>query len=163
MYAEESIKSGSIKTLRREYVQINVLQRKEGSPVKMILFQNVISAIKNLNIINMLKGLTVVYLVQARRPIEKDSVYNLKVKNGPHEYFANGILVHNCDSTLYAWRYCKHYIKNVAKPRIPDPNSDEYMEYRLEKLEREVTKQLRGQEDIVNDGDFDIIYGKDDW
>ena len=67
------------------------------------------------------------------------------------------------DSTLYGWKFCKHYIKNVAKPRIPDPNSDEYMEYRVEKLEREVAKQLRGQEDIVNDGDFDIIYGKDDW
>ena len=30
----------------------------------------------------------------------KEKVYNLQI-DGSHEYFANGILVHNCDAFVY--------------------------------------------------------------
>lgn len=36
-------------------------------------------------------------------------VYNLTVDD-THEYFANGVLVHNCDSLLYSWRECRHWL-----------------------------------------------------
>lgn len=37
-------------------------------------------------------------------PAGADAVYNLTV-NGPPEYFANGVLVHNCDATRYICMY----------------------------------------------------------
>jgi len=44
-----------------------------------------------------------------------ENVYNLSVE-GEHEYFANGILVHNCsDSALYSWRAALNYATPAAK------------------------------------------------
>lgn len=36
------------------------------------------------------------------------AVFNITVE-GEHEYFANGLLTHNCDAALYAWRDAQHY------------------------------------------------------
>lgn len=43
---------------------------------------------------------TVASIVEIRDNEQKQPVYNLTV-DGCHEYFANGILVHNCDSLRY--------------------------------------------------------------
>ena len=43
-------------------------------------------------------------------------VYNLTVANH-HEYYANGILVANCDATLYAHFYCRHNWYKTPKPK----------------------------------------------
>lgn len=40
---------------------------------------------------------------------------------------------HLSDATLYAWRFCRHYLYTDPEPE-DDPNSDEYMD-KLEKLE----------------------------
>jgi hypothetical protein len=50
-------------------------------------------------------------------------VYNLTVAN-QHNYYANGVLCHNCDATLYAHFYCRHnWFK--AKP-APISMSDQF-------------------------------------
>jgi hypothetical protein len=67
---------------------------------------------------------------------KKEDVYNIKI-NGPHEYFANGILVHNCDAILYAWRECRHYQSEASQA----PNHRDTLEYMLQ-LEDEFAKEL---------------------
>lgn len=61
-------------------------------------------------------------------------VFNLEVE-GAHCYYANGILVHNCDSTVQAWKHLRdigmaahgHEIeRDIAellayKPAVPKP------------------------------------------
>ena len=47
---------------------------------------------------------------------EERKVYNLQVE-GAHEFFANGILVHNCDSLAYINNLC-HY--RIAEPQYTD-------------------------------------------
>jgi len=49
-------------------------------------------------------------------------VYNLSV-DGEHEYFANGILVHNCDASLYSHRasYAYRSRPEDAKPVAGTP------------------------------------------
>jgi hypothetical protein len=47
-----------------------------------------------------------------------ENVWNLEVDDA-HEYYANGILVHNCDATTYAWRECTSYLYDRREPDAP--------------------------------------------
>lgn len=60
----------------------------------------------------------------------EETVYALSV-DGEHEYFANGVLVKNCDTLLYGWRKCYQYLsaKEEKKPRAGTPEAS-----RLEQL-----------------------------
>jgi hypothetical protein len=46
-----------------------------------------------------------VFVVSVTAANNPEPVYNLTVDNPVGEYFANGILVHNCDSARYACAY----------------------------------------------------------
>lgn len=46
-------------------------------------------------------------------------VYNLSVSGQP-EYFANGVLSHNCDSLLYAWRAALAFLEPDAPKPVPE-------------------------------------------
>lgn len=59
--------------------------------------------------------------------------------SGVHEFFANGLLVHNCaDAGLYAYRAAWHFLHIDVKPK-PDKGSaayyDELESVILQKLE----------------------------
>lgn len=45
---------------------------------------------------------------------DMQKVYNITVED-EHEYFANDILVSNCDASLYAYRFCYQYVLGVQK------------------------------------------------
>lgn len=55
-----------------------------------------------------------------------EPVYNLTV-DGEHEYFANGILVVNCDALLYAWRECYAWAEATRPPMQHVPGSPEWV------------------------------------
>jgi len=55
---------------------------------------------QNLPQINTVKPFAALGVVQVKNEVQKETVYNLSVKD-MHEYFANGVLVHNCDSIRY--------------------------------------------------------------
>lgn len=56
-------------------------------------------------------------LVLVENNLKPQPVYNLSVKDKP-EYFANGVLVHNCDAALYSFRYIKSYhFEEKPKPK----------------------------------------------
>lgn len=91
--------------------------------------------------------------------IKKEAVYNLSVENC-NEYFANGVLVHNCDAVLYGWRECKHFIKDFYTAKVAF-NSNQYMEEleakEAEELERRKTSStdLDVDQDTLNSLFFD--------
>jgi len=59
-------------------------------------------------------------------------VYALSVAD-QHEYFANGVLVSNCDAALYAWRKALNYLDFLA-PRERLSESDRIEQYDEERL-----------------------------
>jgi hypothetical protein len=69
-------------------------------------------------------------------------VYNLTVDDA-HEYFANGILVSNCDALLYSWRDHTAYMHGPADERTDKlPGESGYESY-LEQLEVERFNESR--------------------
>jgi len=62
------------------------------------------------------------------------TVYNLEVEED-NSYTIEGMSVHNCDATLYAWRECKHFLSE-APAEILKIGSDAYMDD-LERKEAE--------------------------
>lgn len=63
-------------------------------------------------------------------------VYNLTVE-GEHEYFANGILVANCDAALYSHRHSYQYRWQPADIP-PRPGSPEAMQREERELEEDM-------------------------
>jgi hypothetical protein len=94
------------------FVQITVNQRVEEEVEKMIPQEYVQYVEKVLQQTDMQKNKlavpTVVYNLGSRYVGKKD-VYNLSVEDKP-EYFANGILVHNCADCL------RYVLKKMPKP-----------------------------------------------
>jgi PBSX family phage terminase large subunit len=58
--------------------------------------------------------LTARFAVERVTPAGTARVWALKVSGRP-EYFANGVLVHNCDAALYAWRHCYQYLSDMRQ------------------------------------------------
>jgi hypothetical protein len=63
-----------------------------------------------------------------REGLQRRRVYNLHVE-GTHEYFANGILVHNCMSAAMAWEvlpsatvYARKVVRDVDPPDMAKGN-----------------------------------------
>ena len=52
-------------------------------------------------------------------------VFNITVEGCP-EYFANGVLVHNCDALRYAIRWIDKYTQKVPRHRRPKSNRDPF-------------------------------------
>jgi len=132
--------------LLSRFAQIPAILKSGGFLKKTMKLGSVIGARPNLAATNTLNKDSVVGLVTREILTQKEPVYNIKV-NGPlHEYYANGILVHNCDSVLYAWRECKHFYERDVKPAplAPDP----YMAALEAKEAEEMENRLR------NNGNF---------
>ena len=101
---EKNLKTSLGKT-RRGFVQMCVNRLGEELLKLMTKFVFVVTVGKNSRQTNILKGNTALEVVQVTEENIKMAVYNLTVKDA-HEYFANGVLVHNCDCERY-------YVKTV--------------------------------------------------
>lgn len=89
-------------------------------------------------------------------------VYELSVSDA-HEYFANGILVHNCDALLYGWREARGWLEEPAPEPVDVDKEDPDEVYRLRRLERRaaVEDALGLGGDVAPDDDGDS--GVDSW
>jgi hypothetical protein len=78
----------------------------------------------------------------AIRGTQTQTVYNLGV-DGPHEYFANGILVANCsDQALYNWREARHWLFKEPEPaKTPEQKINETWQ----RMRKEAEARKRGQ------------------
>lgn len=85
------------------------------------------------------------------------AVFNITV-DGPHEYFANDILVSNCDSLLYGYRECKHWLTDMLPP--DDPLLTDPFDIEASAPVRAVASWLEKEESMWHDGDVNL--GEDD-
>ena len=86
--------------LAQDFVQITVSLHGEEKLVLMMSVETASIAIKNLNPTN-IKNSDFVHVSVPKNSVGIKKVYNLSVEND-EEYFANGLLVHNCDALRYA-------------------------------------------------------------
>jgi intein/homing endonuclease len=98
----------------KNFAPINVNQNIEGTKNLIMKKDNVLFAEKSFMSTNIAKQKLVQDIVV--EDMAEDQVYDLMVKDN-HEYFANGILVHNCIDAL---RYAATY-KLRKKPNLYEP------------------------------------------
>lgn len=83
----------------------------------------------------------------------KADVYNLTV-DGAHEFFANGLLVSNCDCARYAYASLTHFMsKSVAT--VPEPGSPAAYALEAEKIEQRLDDREKQRVQQLADGDED--------
>jgi hypothetical protein len=78
-------------------------------------------------------------------------VYNLTVADA-HEYFANGILVHNCDAGLYAFRHLTHYTNRPERDK-PPVGSRAALLAEAERAEQDLDQRMARQQRAHDEGD----------
>jgi phage terminase large subunit len=121
------------------FVQENVLQsigEKVGLITKLEPALSAGMSLSSINTVNQKPVLTYVAVLSVVRNEKKHPVYNLSVSDTP-EYFANGILVHNCyDMTGYA---C------LSRPYTPQMPESEKPHDRYRKHERSTSKDWMAQ------------------
>jgi hypothetical protein len=91
-------------------------------------------------------------------------VFALSV-DGRHEYFANGVLVSNCDAGLYAWRAAQYFFFKEKEPTVLRGSAKFYSKEEAKMLEQVANKGAKNGRDWwepetdfgddVGGGDFD--------
>ena len=84
--------------------------------------EHALSAGVNSSVTNIANPKLALSAVQAICEASEALVYNLTVADAP-EYFANGVLAHNCDSGVYLWRGVAPYNTQELPP--PPPTEEE--------------------------------------
>jgi len=90
-------------------------------------------------------------LVRRRTKIGKDTVFNITVAGSP-EYYANGVLVHNCDAVLYAFRKSLHWLSEPESP-ILIPQTHAWNLEQEKRMEERAEEMLREKLDAQNQWD----------
>ena len=83
-------------------------------------------------------------------------VYAVSVE-GQHEFFANGVLVSNCDSGLYSWRAAQHYLHR-EEPDMPRPGTESFARREAKLLEQRVLEKLNQKSEWWEPGDAPVDY-----
>lgn len=126
------------------YALANATQNKE-TLIKLTGSQESASGARgHIDATSSLKSDSVVCLVDRKTQIKSALVYALEVED-QKEYFANGILVSNCDAALYMWRYAYTYL--FEKPKsIAIPGSLESWEPdHIERLKKQAQKDEKNE------------------
>lgn len=143
-------------------VPLNALLRTEEAPAKTTKSEIVSGAAPSTQLTSIRSSNSALVLVTREILTKKEDVYGIKVLEVP-EYFANGILVHNCDSVLYAWRECRHYFPKTIKVPKPSAHSQAYMDA-LEEREAEAFENRKNGNDEnwgVEQEDLNSLYTDD--
>ena len=121
-YLGSSCVSFAVKIMRQRilvlqnFAQTIASQKTENSLVSIMKKDAALFVIRLLYVINMPKKHTVRALVLEKMFGVKKEVYDLHIAND-HEYFANGILVHNCmDALRYLLNLANYYTTEGARP-----------------------------------------------
>ena len=81
-------------------------------------------------------------------------MYALSVE-GETEFFANGVLVSNCDAALYAWRYAHSFLATLAPPVRPKEGTEEYMKLIEKEYDERMAKPVEKKEFWEADPDYE--------
>lgn len=82
---------------------------------------------------------------------QEADVYNLTVEDA-HEYFANGVLVSNCDCARYAYADLTHYMSRVPEA-APKAGSLEAMNAEEERIEKNLDEEEQRRAERLAEGD----------
>lgn len=85
----------------------------------------------------------------------KADVYNLTV-DGAHEFFANGVLVSNCDCARYAYSSLTHYLSKTQTDK-PEHGTTAELEAEAERLEVKMDEAEKKRAQQLADGDEDVF------
>jgi hypothetical protein len=100
------------------------------------------------------------FVAERVTPAGTARVWALKVAGTP-EYFANGVLVHNCDAMLYSWRHCYQYLADQLQSnglRYGHTESDWMLLQHETELERQLEeKRYREQELSMWEPGYDTV------
>jgi len=110
----EAIKHDSVQTIANQH---------GGEQLELITNPEYVETVgNNSQLTNTQKREHVLRVAQLRRQGRHERVYNLTVDDA-HEYYANGVLVHNCDSVRYAmFTAPTEPVKAVSKVQISRPS-----------------------------------------
>lgn len=134
----QNIKSLICQKINKDVALTNVFQQNAETAELMTLQRNVNGAEKNTQSINIQGKETVQgHVLGPILNIGKRTVYNITVEDA-HEYFAEDILVSNCDATLYGFRFCYQY-RSERRPEKKNEEDliDEWFDDEAERLEKE--------------------------
>lgn len=89
-------------------------------------------------------------------PLHRNApVYNITV-DGEHEFFANGVLVSNCDAARYAYAAMSHYLSKV--PQEPaDKGTKEALQAEEARIEMRLDQKEARRAQRLADGDEDYL------
>lgn len=140
--ANAAERSSSRVAVQQTSVETNASQSCAGSPVWMTKCDSaafVQSTSKPINTAN--SGSVVARVIRVTPTGSTEEVYNLAVAECP-EYFANGVLVHNCDAALYAWRAHKAFLAQPApNAKTPEEIERERDEQRNQRVRASLKKR----------------------
>ena len=145
-----------------QFVQENAVPRNAETQDLMTLVASVLSAMQD----SQPAGLATPSVVQDRvvsvvRTGERATVYNLTVQTA-HEYFANGLLVSNCDATLYAFKKCWHYIEKIRKPQTP-PGTEQWLREEAARLMERKREEVESSENEWAEPSWEKQYDEPGW
>lgn len=83
-----------------------------------------------------------------------EPVFNLAVAGVP-EYFANGVLVHNCDAAIYARRKALHRWARDPDPEKPRKGSAAALDLQANEDEERIARRRTPEEEWFSEGDED--------
>lgn len=117
-YVRNPILETVLAMVRNSSAHPSVILKSEGNLVSIMNQDSADGVIQTSPPTNILNNSFVVGLATRETLTQKEKVYGLQVSE-KHEYFANGVLVSNCDAMLYAWRNGYHYQSEPTQERIP--------------------------------------------
>lgn len=140
LFANQNTKEMALRHLPSFTAQESVGQKPGENRGSTTSSERVASAKKPSKLVDFLIKKTAVVPVHIGTAGGRARVYQLSVHE-KHEYFANGILVRNCDAALYAWRESLSYLSKPKLVKI-SRDSNEYMaQYEQAEAERLDRKQ----------------------
>lgn len=155
--------SGILNTLRNKFMfadplkQTLIMPETEDSLDLMMKLGAASSVSKSIEPTNTPNKNAAVYLVQRKIGDQKRSVFNLTVADD-HEYFANGILVSNCDAMLYGWFNGYHFLSTPAKKALM-PGTPEYIKEQEDLHKQSIMERIQ-REQAMKDPNAGIMWQK---
>lgn len=142
---------------QKTFVVVNAMPKSAGILERIMRPETATTVKKNTLQTNTLNNNSVVGLVTVKTHTQKEPVYNITV-DGPSEYFANNILVRNCDAALYGWKECKHYYEQVKKDKIIE-GSKKWEDLEEQKIIDKLNAAEHNLVDNVSTDDLEEIFG----
>lgn len=86
---------------------------------------------------------------------EEGDVYNITVDDA-HEFFANGVLVSNCDAARYAYSALTHFMSRIPGDK-PEPGTPAALHAEEERIESKIDAEDRRRAERAAEGDEDVL------